>query len=77
MLAESVDTITLAVSAIVLSVAGLILAFRSARQSGKSKVERDVLLDGERRREAFDEEVNRPLAFGDDLIRRLRKRVGR
>ncbi len=54
----------------------LVLAARFARRFGKAEAVRDSLLEGERRRDAFDEESSRPLATGRGLIRRLRDRVG-
>ena len=43
-----------------------------SRSGGKSIAQRDSLKEGEKRREAFDEEVSRPNARHFDLLKRLR-----
>ena len=47
-----------------------------SRSSGKSSAEWDTLEEGHNRREAFDEETNRPVARGRDLLDRLRDMGG-
>lgn len=53
----------------------LALALKFAKDSGKSKAERDFLIRLQKRRDAFDKAIHRPLASGGDLIRRMRERV--
>jgi|TARA_R100001244_G_C5086462_1_gene115304 hypothetical protein len=50
---------------------------RTSKSSGKAESIADSLKEGEERREAFDDETSKPIQYGDDLISRLRKRVGR
>jgi hypothetical protein len=74
---DLVVTVSVAVSVFLLLVTGLFLIARLAKQSGKHGANRDSFRAGEKRRNAFDEEVDRPLASGTDLISRLSDRVGR
>jgi hypothetical protein len=74
---DFVVTASVVISVFLLLVAGLFLVVRLAKQSGKYGADRDSFRAGERHRDAFDKEVDRPLASGDDLISRLRDRVGR
>jgi len=55
----------------------VLLLVRQAKSAGAATAQRDTLAEGEERREAFDEAVDRPLARGSELIARLRQRVGR
>ena len=43
-----------------------------ARSGGKSIAERDALMDGQSRRDRFDQATSRSVAAGRDLIERLR-----
>tara|TARA_R110000737_G_scaffold335742_2_gene354703 strand:+ start:204 stop:437 length:234 start_codon:yes stop_codon:yes gene_type:complete len=74
---DFIVTASITISVFLLLVTGLFLVVRLAKQSGKYGADRDSFRAGEKQRDAFDEEVDRPLASGDDLISRLRDRVGR
>jgi len=74
---DFVVTASVVISVFLLLVAGFFLVVRLAKQSGKYGADRDSFRAGEKQRDAFDEEVDRPLASGADLISRLRDRVGR
>ena len=65
------------VAALVVIVISLtLLLIWVARANGRADEERDALKDGERRREKFDEAINRPPARGRDLLNKLRDMGG-
>ena len=43
-----------------------------SKSSGRSIAERDSLLEGQSRRERFDQAISRPIARGNELLDRLR-----
>ena len=61
------------ISALVVIVISLVLMLIwVSKASGGAEEERNALRDGEKRREKFDEEINRPPARGRDLLDKLR-----
>lgn len=57
---------------VVLFIGVILILVRVSKSGGKSIAERDSLKSGEKRREAFDDETNRPVATGDELVDRMR-----
>ena len=60
-----------------LVIVSMLLVARAYQAKGRSDALAKVRDEGEERRDAFDEEVSRPVSRGTDLISRMRRRVGR
>lgn len=69
--------VTIVVAFFALVVVSILLMARAYRLTGRSESLIRTHEEGNRRREAFDEESAKPIRRGRDLIDRLRERVDR
>ena len=70
------NSLYLVAALVVIVISLTLLLVWVAKAGGQSDEERDALKDGEKRREKFDEEINRPPARGRDLLDKLRDMGG-
>jgi len=70
-------TTTIVAAFFALVIVSILLMARAYRLTGRSESLVKTHAEGNRRREAFDKEISRPISRGRDLVNRLRERVGR